>query len=117
MTRRTEKVDKGLENTIAASEHDKHMGKSKTDYRLVKVTWQDSRHPYNGWQWVHDMKEIEPTICESVGWLIKDEPRVMILAASITIDSDGDAQISGAVDIPKRSIDEIVDLTHECSQA
>lgn len=79
-------------------------------YRLVKITWQDSRHPFSGWQWVDEMKEIEPTICESVGWLVKEDEKVLILAASITTDSDGDSQVSGVVDIPKRAIDDVEDL-------
>lgn len=79
-------------------------------YRLVKVTWQDSRHPYDGWVPVKDMVPLEPTICNTVGWLIKEESGLLVLASSITIDSDGDTQVSGIVDIPCRSVDAIIDL-------
>ena len=80
------------------------------EYRLVKVTWQDSRLPDDGWQRVDDIGEVKPTICETVGWLIRDENGLLILASSITHDEDGVAIVLGVHDIPSRVVDEIVDL-------
>lgn len=74
--------------------------------KLVLVKWVDS-HAGRGWQTPDRLEQIaEPLFCQSVGWLVKENREVKIIAPHIAGERHGDAmlQYSGDMTIPVKSI-------------
>lgn len=80
-----------------------------TEFKLVKVTWDDAESATERWASLAEVTKDEPTLCVSVGWLIKETDSKIHLAASLVLgESD---QVSGHVAIPKPMIKEVLELT------
>jgi len=78
---------------------------------LVLIEWEDSVQPLPTWLWLSQCDEFSFVICQSVGWLIHDGEQVKALAPNLSVCSDQeDAQISGLIRIPARSIRKVVVL-------
>lgn len=83
--------------------------------RLVLVEWVDS-HSGRGWR---DLDELEghaqPLHCRSVGWVIAKKNGMLLLAASISGERNGNVQLcaSGDIAIPSAAIRSIRDLGSE----
>ena len=80
-------------------------------YPLVLIEWEDSAQPIPSWMYLSDFKIQEAVKCNSVGWLIRDEIKVKVLAPNIgEPDSDAEIQASGIFRIPTRCIIKIKKL-------
>jgi hypothetical protein len=78
---------------------------------LVLIEWEDSAQPVSDWLWLSHCDEFSCVICQSVGWLIHDGEDVKALAPNVGVwEHDKDAQVSGVIRIPARSIRKIVSL-------
>jgi hypothetical protein len=78
---------------------------------LVLIEWEDSAQPVAAWQWLSDCTEFPIVQCRSVGWLVHDGPDVKALAPNMgRLGTDEDAQVSGVIRIPARSIKRLVCL-------
>ncbi len=72
---------------------------------LVMIEWEDSRQPVAAWTRLSDFEAPTPVQCVSVGWLIHDGKRVKVLAPNMgDVDSDGNVQASGLIQIPTRCV-------------
>ncbi len=79
-------------------------------FPLVIIAWEDSSQPVAAWQHLADMEKPSVVKCESVGWLIHDGDDVKSLAPNMG-DADSDnAQASGVICIPARSVLNVVTL-------
>lgn len=73
--------------------------------RRVKVVWQDSRVPTAHWQWRSEMSSPRIVEITTLGFLIKKTKRLVVIAHSISRkDLDGDFQMIGMMEIPRRSV-------------
>ena len=80
--------------------------------KLVKVEWEDSAQPTTSWRYLEDAPSLEIINCQSVGWLIQQDDKVIMLAPNIGDIENGEAaQGSGFIRIPKRAITKIDQLT------
>lgn len=73
--------------------------------KLVCVRWEDSRNPRRTWIYEDDLDDSDSIcICYTVGFLIKDSKKEIMIAQSISdIDSDP-KQINGIMAIAKSCI-------------
>jgi len=72
---------------------------------LVLIEWEDSTQPTSNWQYLSDAPELEIVQCVSVGWVINENDRVLMLASNIGDYESGDgAQGCGFIRIPKSAI-------------
>lgn len=79
------------------------------NYRLVEVLWDDAESSTERWASLIEVTKDEPTLCISVGWLIKETDTKLHLAASLVLgDSD---QVSGHVSVPKLMVKQIRELS------
>ena len=79
----------------------------KHRYPIVEVIWDDAEGDA-GWQDPPD--ELHPTLVRQIGFLVKETPKYVFLAAAY-IDSKEDKQISSTDKIPKGMIQDIRHLT------
>ncbi|MEQ1648433.1 MAG: hypothetical protein ABL898_07600 [Hyphomicrobiaceae bacterium] len=85
--------------------------------RLVMVTWEDSRQPTSKWTFLSDLPDHTAVKCTTVGWLLKDNDDVKVLAQSMgDIDAD-EMQTSGVMTIPARCVIAIKNLEEEATSA
>jgi len=75
--------------------------------RLVAVTWND----ITAWaDWVGELEAVidqcEPTPCVTVGWILREDEEVLVIADSAT----KDRTFGGVTSIPRSVVTEIVDL-------
>lgn len=77
--------------------------------RLVYVEWEDSYEKYG---WISPDKVLDhPMICFSVGWLMEEDERRIVIGSSISlINGPDDPMITGAMGIPKGSIKRLVNM-------
>ena len=73
---------------------------------LVLVRWTDSAFGSAEWQYVENLEEPPNVECESVGWLVKKNDRVVQLAASKG--GAGGSQVAGVTTIVAKCVDEII---------
>lgn len=79
--------------------------KSRAPARLVLVEWLDSRRPDPTWQHLTDLDQQGICKCASVGWLIRDDETLKILAPNMgDIDDVRNVQVSGCISIPTQSV-------------
>lgn len=79
---------------------------------LVLVEWLDSTQPTSNWCFLSDAPELETIECVSVGWIIQENEKVLMLASNIGDYESGDgAQCCGCIRIPKVSITRTVRLS------
>lgn len=71
-----------------------------TDYPLIVVEWVDSCGLKGGhWGSTEDAKQLTPSDCRSVGWLINETDDAIVLAAHVT-----PHHVSGEMCIPKVAV-------------
>ncbi len=68
-------------------------------FELVLVEWADSRQPTTAWEMVVGMPERDYCACVSVGWLLRDDKKVKVLAANVA-DIGNEMQAVGILVIP-----------------
>ena len=73
--------------------------------KLVLIEWVDSSQPIPGWHFMNDMPDLEIVHCVSVGWIVRANKSVKMLAPNMgDIKSKGSAQASGFIRIPTAAI-------------
>ena len=81
------------------------MSTSLAKTPLVLVDWADSRQPLPGWVWLRGYEAVAPCKCTSVGFLIARDDETVVLAPNMAnVEDADDAQISGVISIPSRSV-------------
>jgi hypothetical protein len=86
--------------------------------RLVMITWEDSRQPRPSWSYLSDLPESKSVLCTTVGWLLKDEDGVKVVAQSMgDIQSEDGMQASGVMVIPARCVVSVDALIEESVNA
>jgi hypothetical protein len=74
--------------------------------RLVLVQWDDAiAHEYTGWRHRSETSVLEPASAISVGWVISDTPKAIVLVSHRC-----DEDVDGEICIPRGCITNIVDL-------
>lgn len=72
--------------------------------KLVLVEWVDS-HYSHGWKNVEEFKDLAKNIhCESVGWLLQENKRVVVIVPHLTRDDDELLQGTGEMIIPRCAV-------------
>jgi hypothetical protein len=81
--------------------------------RLVLVEWTDSRQPEGQWRRLAELDHGNGSFCKcvSVGFLLRDNKDVKILAPNMAdIDDPDNLQTAGTIVIPSRSVTAIKQL-------
>jgi len=68
------------------------------EYRLVRVKWIDATTD-SGWIDIDTAKNYKPIQCETVGYLLKDDEKYIVVASTVSGD-----QCNGIISIPKKWI-------------
>lgn len=85
-------------------------------HELVMIEWEDSAQPVSSWRYLTDAPPLEIIQCVSVGWVIGNSERVIMLTPNIGDYESGEgAQGTGFIRIPKSSITRIVGLQETTS--
>jgi hypothetical protein len=72
---------------------------------LILVEWEDSTQPLSNWRFLEDAPKLEVIQCVSVGWVVSENERVLMLAPNIgDVESSEGPQGSGFIRIPKATI-------------
>lgn len=79
----------------------------RIDYQLVRVDWEDSRHPDSGWTYTNDINNFAPACCHSVGWIIGETSDYVRIASHLHPSEGHPTQVMGVMTIPRRVIDAI----------
>lgn len=77
---------------------------------LVMIEWHDSAQPLPSWRWIKKL-DYDVVLCQSVGWLVHDGDDVKALAPNVSSIENKDAQASGIMRIPARSVVKVTRLT------
>ena len=77
---------------------------------MVLLEWEDSRQPTRGWTRVNELGQQSACHCYSVGFLVEDNDKVKVLAASVA-DVDDDKQAMGMTVIPTACVLRMTRLT------
>ena len=79
--------------------------------KLMMIEWIDS-HSGSGWQSMETVKN-ELLYCRSVGWLVSENDKSILIASSISGEKNGDIKlcVGGDVCIPKKAIIKKIVLT------
>jgi hypothetical protein len=72
--------------------------------RLILVEWEDSVRPLPDWCHLDDLPALEIVQCVSVGFIVAETNRVLMLAPNLGDVGTGNAQASGCIRIPKSGI-------------
>lgn len=84
--------------------------REEVQWPLVKVIWEDSRTPYDGWTMASDTQQDLFLECVSVGYLVHDSVSQIVLAPHIAIWCEDDPETCGVMVIPQRAILDVIDL-------
>jgi hypothetical protein len=77
------------------------------EMRLVLVDWLDAAGgTRGGWKPVAEMGRDLPVRCRSVGWVVQEDERRIVLVPHLARDGDGDGEIA----IPRDWLQRVVDL-------
>ena len=72
---------------------------------LVMIEWEDSAQPIPSWRYLADFEATGTIRCVSVGWLVRDDKTMKVLAPNMgAIDDENSVQISGMIQIPTRCV-------------
>lgn len=72
-------------------------------FPLVLVEWEDSSQPTSRWYQIAEIVEGAPTVCRTVGFLMRDDARVKVIAH--TVNGEGQANhTTGIIRIPSRAV-------------
>jgi hypothetical protein len=75
------------------------------DCPLVIIRWEDSAQPIPRWQHLSDLSPPDVVECATVGWLLRDDDGVKVVAQSMGgINADDNMQASGVMAIPTRCV-------------
>ncbi len=87
------------------------MAKGKE--RLVYIEWLDSCGCSSHWATVQDDLEVEPVICKSVGWLLFESKKCLVVVPHLSHVNfeGGKSQGCGDMTIPKAAVIKIKDLS------
>jgi hypothetical protein len=86
------------------------------DCPLVIIRWEDSAQPIPCWQHLSDLSPPDIVECATVGWLLRDDDAVKVVAQSIGgINADDNIQASGVMAIPTRCVISIEHLEEAAS--
>lgn len=77
--------------------------------RRVKVEWIDIVRSTSAWSTHQELDEIKPSLCKSVGWLVKENDDFIVLATNIGDDWE-DEDVGILVAIPRCVISSVNDL-------
>ncbi len=78
---------------------------------LVMVEWEDSAQPISAWVHLEDYEPAGIVRCVSVGWLIKDDDEMKVVAPNMgSIDRPANLQVSGVIQIPTRCVTKLTKL-------
>lgn len=78
---------------------------------LVLIEWLDSAQPAPGWVHLHSLPDSRPIECMSVGWLLRDDKKVKVLAPNMGDTGSGEnIQASGIITIPACAVKKITRL-------
>lgn len=84
---------------------------------LVIVTWVDSTHPVAAWRFLSDLRhEIDgdPREMVTVGWLLRSDRKVKVLAQSLgCINDEVNLQAGGVMTIPACAVLKVEPLTEK----
>lgn len=81
------------------------MESAQKQPQLVQVEWEDSARPMPEWMHLSDAPKLEVIECVSVGWLIGENKRILMLAPNIgDRDNGNNAQACGFIRIPRKAI-------------
>ena len=73
--------------------------------KLVLIEWIDSRQPEPAWKRIAELEEYKIVKCASVGWLVKSDKNVKVLAPNMgDIDDASNLQLSGEITIPSKAV-------------
>jgi len=72
--------------------------------RLVIVEWLDSRQPVSQWMRADDLPEFSAASIQSVGWLLRQDDEMVVVAANLADGGTDEAQVSGVIQIPARCV-------------
>ena len=73
--------------------------------KLIKITWIDSAEDQFGWVFNEDIKELEVTIIESVGYVVQENKELIKISPHKAKD-----QVAGCMTIPKCAIKNMKNL-------
>ncbi|MBM3597360.1 MAG: hypothetical protein FJX35_04050 [Alphaproteobacteria bacterium] len=77
-----------------------------SDMRLVLVEWLDAAGgSRSGWKPIADMGRDLPARCRSVGWVVHEDERLIVLVPHLARDGDGDGEIVIPRDWMQRTIE------------
>lgn len=72
---------------------------------LVLIEWEDSAQPIPSWSYLATFEAPGAIRCVSVGWLIRDDHELKVLAPNMgSIDDENSMQVSGVIQIPTRCV-------------
>lgn len=72
---------------------------------LVMIEWEDSAQPIPSWRYLADFEAPGTIRCVSVGWMIRDDANMKVLAPNMgAIDDENSVQVSGMIQIPTRCV-------------
>lgn len=84
--------------------------RARREQRLVLVEWHDSVQPSPTWRYWTDPPDMEPVKCFSVGWLVKKNRDVVMLAPNVGDLGKPSQQACGFMRIAARSVVSMKDL-------
>lgn len=77
---------------------------------IAIVHWLDSRQPSPSWMYLGDLPEFSPVECRSIGWILRHDESMVVLASNIGDVNAEEVQVSGVVQIPTCCVIEIAVL-------
>tara|TARA_R110000737_G_scaffold230712_3_gene244230 strand:- start:965 stop:1321 length:357 start_codon:yes stop_codon:yes gene_type:complete len=93
---------------VDGHEHEQVMNNER---KLVLVNWEDSVRPLPEWCHLEDIPALEIVECVSVGFIVGESQRVLMLAPNLGDVGTSNVQASGCIRIPKSCISNQVELT------
>lgn len=85
------------------------MGKD-TPFSPVLIEWEDSAQPSSAWGWVDELSDPAPVLCQTVGFLVKETERCLVLALSIGDATSERPQANGVMQIPRSAVVRLTSL-------
>lgn len=65
------------------------------------IEWEDSAQPIPTWAYLSSFEPAGAIRCVSVGWLIRDDDRLKVVAPNMgSVDDERSLQVSGMIQIP-----------------
>lgn len=84
-------------------------------FQPILVEWEDSAQPSSAWSWVDEISDPHPVLCKTVGFLVKETDRCLLLALSIGDATSERPQANGVMQIPRSAVVKLTSLA-PCEQ-